>query len=56
MEDPEGQSMFGAIDTSKIRCLNESVMGSCVHPFKPYSRVSSKHEQRGLILVGRMAV
>ncbi len=40
MEDPEGQSMFNAIDTSKVRCLNESAAGSCVHPFKPYSRVS----------------
>lgn len=39
MEDPDGQSMFAAIDTSKVRCLNESAAGSCAHPFKPYSRV-----------------
>lgn len=38
-EDPDGQSMFAAIDTSKVRCLNESAPGSCAHPFKPYSRV-----------------
>lgn len=38
-EDPEGQSMFSAIDTTKIRCLNASVPGSGVHPFKPYDKV-----------------
>jgi hypothetical protein len=46
MEDPEGQSMFNAIDTSKVRCLNESAAGSCVHPFKPYSRVSARADLR----------
>lgn len=37
-EDPDGQSMYAAIDTSKVRCLNESELGACLHPFKPYSR------------------
>jgi len=37
-EDPDGQSMYAAIDTSKVRCLNESELGACRHPFKPYSR------------------
>jgi hypothetical protein len=39
IEDPDGQSLFGAIDTTKCRCLNESVAGSCVNPFKPYAKV-----------------
>ena len=30
--------MFAAIDTSKVRCLNESELGAGVHPFKPYSQ------------------
>eukprot|EP00624_Nannochloropsis_granulata_P000262 evm.model.NODE_10932_length_14799_cov_18.808027.4 len=30
--------MYAAIDTSKVRCLNESEFGACLHPFKPYSR------------------
>ena len=28
--------MFAAIDTSKVRCLNESEAGAGVHPFKAY--------------------
>lgn len=39
IEDPEGQSLYGFIDTSKLTALNESVTGSCVNPFKPYSKV-----------------
>lgn len=40
VEDPDGQSLFGVIDTEKLRCLNERVAGSCVNPFKPYAKVS----------------
>jgi hypothetical protein len=38
-EDPEGQSLYAFIDTSKLTALNESITGSCVNPFKPYSKV-----------------
>lgn len=31
--------MYAFIDTSKLTALNESITGSCVNPFKPYSKV-----------------
>lgn len=30
--------MFAAIDTSKVRCLNENEIGACLHPFKLYNK------------------
>jgi hypothetical protein len=42
-EDPEGQSLYAFIDTTKIRGMNESVTGACANPFKPWTRVSTPH-------------
>jgi len=53
-EDPDGQSLYGVIDTEKLRCLNESITGSCVNPIKPYCKVlTNTTSDKGLLKGGR---
>ncbi|CAM9831259.1 unnamed protein product [Ascophyllum nodosum] len=37
-EDPDGMSLYGLIDTTRVRCLNESAPGSVLHCLKPWDR------------------
>ncbi|CAM9308539.1 unnamed protein product [Choristocarpus tenellus] len=38
VEDPNGVSLFGLIDTTRVRCLNESEPGGAVNCLKPWDR------------------
>eukprot|EP00640_Fibrocapsa_japonica_P004955 CAMPEP_0113939628 /NCGR_PEP_ID=MMETSP1339-20121228/5916_1 /TAXON_ID=94617 /ORGANISM="Fibrocapsa japonica" /LENGTH=208 /DNA_ID=CAMNT_0000943199 /DNA_START=65 /DNA_END=691 /DNA_ORIENTATION=+ /assembly_acc=CAM_ASM_000762 len=37
-EDPDGCSLYGSIDTTKVRCLNECPPGTGLNCLKPHSR------------------
>ncbi|CAN0447979.1 unnamed protein product [Ectocarpus sp. 12 AP-2014] len=56
-EDPDGMSLFGLIDTTRVRCLNESAPGSglsCLKPWDkrrdPQPRLESEEDDPELII------
>eukprot|EP00611_Tribonema_gayanum_P028816 TRINITY_DN7523_c0_g1_i1.p2 TRINITY_DN7523_c0_g1~~TRINITY_DN7523_c0_g1_i1.p2 ORF type:complete len:222 (-),score=40.48 TRINITY_DN7523_c0_g1_i1:201-866(-) len=38
IEDPTGQSLYGLIDTTRVRCLNESTVGQVLQSLKPWDK------------------